>query len=575
MGKKSKRNRGASKKQQSAGAQQGGVTNTSASSDVAAASTAAAVVGNEIDPRSTSASAGSIRIDPIDSLVQLVEKGDYEGILKLESKLVLLATALEGTEPEKAGYIYLMVANALIATEVSSKISREKTIDYLERCWKAMHSLEIMLHECVRLLVSLYLKEGRHDEAFVTLKRLTVRIPQHELIDPDFILFIAHEFFQATQFESVIVILSMFLGTINRSWDKDERSNAYLSFGEGYTNLAEYEKADSFFQKALAITEDPESKVAVLSQMGAMSRFACNYDDALTALNQALEILSSEKIGERSKSDDSWSKLTASVHLRIGDVLSDWGKRDGEALESFERAIVIMKENHPEDHRYFASMYQGVGLVHARLGNWDEAIDYLNSAHNKIGATNTKSKKIYSRFYAELCEQIGRVRLDQYFWDERLRHDTQEQNSVLTDASIFTTESMVSGLFIKDSILTGAQLAYIFARKEEANKLLLMYFEVEYEMKRGISCRSCNRKAGNGTDIKICRNCQVVDYCSEAHQTLAWRRGRLSHKVMCPFLKRYRLVVKAKNRIDKGEPVEDICKDFFETVCVWKDKVKK
>jgi len=90
----------------------------------------------------------------------------------------------------------------------------------------------------------------------------------------------------------------------------------------------------------------------------------------------------------------------------------------------------------------------------------------------------------------------------------------------------------------------------------------------------GVSCRSCNRKAGNGTDIKICRNCQVVDYCSEAHQILAWRRGRLSHKVMCPFLKRYRLVAKAENRIDTVESFEVICKDFFETVCVLKYEVK-
>ena len=145
-----------------------------------------------------------------------------------------------------------------------------------------------------------------------------------------------------------------------------------MKFCPGSQTRIGCEKADSFLQKALAITNNPESKVTVLCQMGQMSRFACNYDDALTALNQALEILSSEKIEERCKSDDSWSKLTASVHLRIGDVLSDWGKRDGEALESFERAIVIIKEEHPGDDRYFASMYKEIGLVHARLGNWNE-----------------------------------------------------------------------------------------------------------------------------------------------------------------------------------------------------------
>jgi hypothetical protein len=80
-------------------------------------------------------------------------------------------------------------------------------------------------------------------------------------------------------------------------------------------------------------------------------------------------------------------------------------------------------------------------------------------------------------------------------------------------------------------------------------------------------------KGRKGHKNKICRNCQVVDYCNKAHQTLAWRRGIISHKVMRPFLKRYRLVAKAENRIDI-EPYEDICKDFFETVCVLKYEYK-
>ena len=58
-----------------------------------------------------------------------------------------------------------------------------KAIHYLERYFAL--SEKGMLHECVRLLVPLYIQEGRHDEAFATVKRLTVRIPQHELIDPD------------------------------------------------------------------------------------------------------------------------------------------------------------------------------------------------------------------------------------------------------------------------------------------------------------------------------------------------------------------------------------------------------
>ena len=140
------------------------------------------------------------------------------------------------------------------------------------------------------------------------------------------------------------------------------------------------------------------------------------------------------------------------------------------------------------------------------------------------------------------------------------------------EAAIFSQESMKYWSYSNNAILNYAQVAYFIHGIEEANKFLMSYFETEMNKLNGICCRTCKRTAVNGADIKICRSCQVVDYCSLAHQTLAWRRGRLSHKVMCPFLKRYRLVAKVENRIDT-ESVEDICKDFFETVCVFKYEV--
>ena len=280
MGKKSKRNIGASKRQQSARVQeQCGVTNASSTtrSDVASA-----VVSREIEPsNSSAASSTSIRRDPriIDSLLKLLKKKDYEGILTLESDVILRATVLEGTEPQKASYIYFMVAKAFVESGLSSLIAREKAIQYMERSF-ALSETD-MVAQCVRQLVPLYLREGRHDEAFTAVKRLTVRIPQHELIDPDLIVSIAKEFYRNLLNERVVDVLTMFLGTINRSWDKEKRAKAYLAFGEGYTGLAEYEKADSFLHKALDITDDPENKVTVLCQMGSMSMFSCNYDDSL------------------------------------------------------------------------------------------------------------------------------------------------------------------------------------------------------------------------------------------------------------------------------------------------------
>jgi hypothetical protein len=39
-----------------------------------------------------------------------------------------------------------------------------------------------------------------------------------------------------------------------------------------------------------------------------------------------------------------------------------------------------MKEDDPGDAENLALLYDGIGVVHARLGNWDEAIDYLKLA---------------------------------------------------------------------------------------------------------------------------------------------------------------------------------------------------
>jgi tetratricopeptide (TPR) repeat protein len=561
MGKKSKRNRGASKNQQSARVQQGAVSNTSATtSDVAAA-----VVGREIEPSTGATSTTTIRRDPIiDSLLDLLKNKDYEGIIKLESDVILRATVLEGTQPQKASYFYFIVAKAFVKSGLSSLIAHEKAIHYFERAFAL--SEKDMVDDCAGQLVLLYLKERRHDEAFATVKRLTVGIPQHELIKPDLILSIEQAFYRALLNERVIDILTMFLGTINRSWDKENRAKAYLAFGRGYTGLAEYEKADSFLQKALAITDDPEIKVTALCLMGSMSNLSCNYDDALAALNQALEIISAEP-EERRNTSKSWSGITALVHAQIGEVLSEQGKRDLEALESFERALVIMKEEDAGGAAKLAATYQEFGDVQARLGNWDEAIDYLKLAYRIVGADPDRRMK--SCFPAVLCEEIGRVCLDQYFWDERLLHDTQKRQNVLREATNFSQVSFESSSIS----LNHAQVAYLMDGIEVANQVLQMYFEGQMKKKAEIYCSSCSRKAGNGTDIKICRNCQVVDYCSEAHQTLAWRRGRLSHKVMCPFLKRYRLVAKAKKQHIDTESYEDIYKDFFETVCVLKYEV--
>ena len=99
MGKKSKRNKAVSTKQKGTRNVEGGVSETSS-----------------IHTNSR---------DITKSLSKLQQINDYEGILKLESDAIRQAKALEGTEPQKATYIYQVIAKALEETGSSNKEARE------------------------------------------------------------------------------------------------------------------------------------------------------------------------------------------------------------------------------------------------------------------------------------------------------------------------------------------------------------------------------------------------------------------------------------------------------------------
>jgi hypothetical protein len=273
MGKKCKRNKAVSTKQNGTRNVEGGVSETRA-------------VGGIEPPRGTNSSINTTSRDIEQTLSKLLQINDYEGILKLESDAIRQAKSLEGTEPLYASYIYIVIAKALTETGSSNKVARHKTIRLLERSFTLAAKMDDNLKICIMLRSAV--KEGRHVEAFATVKRLASGTPQHELTDPDMILSMANKFSRVTEPRIVVNILTIFLGTINRFWDKDKRAVAYLAFGGEYTFLFEYEKAASFLHKALDITDDPERKVTVLGELSSMFRFSCNYDAALSTLNDAM-----------------------------------------------------------------------------------------------------------------------------------------------------------------------------------------------------------------------------------------------------------------------------------------------
>jgi len=69
-----------------------------------------------------------------------------------------------------------------------------------------------------------------------------------------------------------------------------------------------------------------------------------------------------------------------------------------------------------------------------------------------------------------------------------------------------------------------------------------------------------------------CSVCKVARYCSRVHSIQAWKKGRLCHKVMCPWLKRWRKIAEGKS--STTELCDELCNDFFERVLASKPKCR-
>jgi tetratricopeptide (TPR) repeat protein len=556
MGKKSKRNRANSKKK-STRQMEGGAA--------------------------TTRSSGVDDIMMVQSFMKLSFIKDYDGALKLESDMFLIAEKFERTKPAGfAASIYFGIAEVHYhnndRTASISKIAQDKAIRYLKKSFDLVEKVDGNGHtfqnqeivtRSVKYLVNIYLQEeGGFDEAIALMKRLTACL-RHDLIEPALILNMVMRSEEAGQIEKMISILKPILDTIDRSWDKKEQYLAYRALGVGYLDRYKYEKSVSFFRKGLCIADSEKMKVDLLSHLGSAYVFSCDCSKtALNYLHEALDILSNESF------DQDWL-YSVRVHTMLGELHSHCD--DQEALQHYERALSILTNHHDYDAKspnpLFYSIYVQLGDVHARLGNWDKAIEVLDLAAKIV-------KEI--EFVSVLHERIASVQLDRYFSDERLLHDAQKRKDVLQLVGISASLSLIDGgtegTARYRSLLVLAQQKYFIGKIEEANNHLYAYLGYELNQQgAGVEpfCRSCHRKtAGKGRPIETCRGCEVADYCCPSHQRLEWRRGRLSHKVMCPFLKRWRklYIATIKNR-PEPESFEYIAKEFFETVCVLKYKV--
>ena len=111
------------------------------------------------------------------------------------------------------------------------------------------------------------------------------------------------------------------------------------------------------------------------------------------------------------------------------------------------------------------------------------------------------------------------------------------------------------------SLLDMVQEPYFLGDTDNVHLMLERYLDVT--VKQGPShCQACHQICAKDAIMDKCSVCKVARYCIQTHQIYAWKRGRLSHKVMCPLLTRWRKA-KVKEGKDNVESCNAICNDFL------------
>ncbi len=225
-------------------------------------------------------------------------------------------------------------------------------------------------------------REGRQwDDATKTAKEATQKFPK----DRGLQLLLASQLADVGQPDKGVATAEALLkGT-------SEDREVYLTLGQIQMRLRHWKEAEDAIHKASALSQKPEDHVYINFLLGSLYEHQKRYDAA------------EEKFREVLKTDPH-NSMTLNY---LGYMLADHGQRLEEALTMIKRAV----EEDPQNGAYLDSL----GWVHFRLGNLDQAEEYLRMATERLPSDPTVHDHL-----GDLYMRIGRVKLAADQWERSL-----------------------------------------------------------------------------------------------------------------------------------------------------------
>jgi len=500
----------------------------------------------------------------IDTLARRSFSEDWAGVLELESKAIAMATIIGHAVPEVAGMIYYNLATA--HEEMGREGDIEKASVYYKKTVEMAKKAgdNDMVTESVLRLSECYVKLGRAQEAMDLHKSLCEELGTDRIRkDPKAILMFAKILKDNDECPRALEILEEYLEAIESSWGKREQCRAYGIISILYTRKNDYAKSIVYLERQLPIakeTKDVESEGDALIELGRNYGCIGDYGNAMEYLEQSLAL------------DFERGADGRGTYCAMGDVLVAQEGREKEAILMFLKCVGLLEDNNtPSD--FLGRVFEKLGNACTKIKAWDDAIAYLEKGLSI--AESIEDEGLGFELKAAVQKQLGNTYIEKFDAEESLVGP--ERNVELIRKAVFCSQEVYTyykskGKLNVDILLDLAQEYYFLGYSEKAHTVLKGYLDATVKMGPSY-CQACHQTCAKDAIMKKCSVCKVARYCSEAHNLQAWKEGRLCHKVMCPFLKRWRRTTEAiKQGKETAYSLDELLNDFFERVLAFKPK---
>ena len=483
--------------------------------------------------------------DDVATFMQLYTSRDWAGLLEIESKMIAVVKMFESSNPELAGCISWNLGTA------HRELGREGGIEHATSYFKKAAELEggnnVIRTAGMLGLAQCYVKMGRVEEAMDLYKSLCDEIGK-ETLHPVAILELAEILRVNHETSRSLTILEEHLDNIERSWEKPEQCRAYEFIAAHYRAKTDYAKSNVYFERQLPIakeTKNVDLEASALYGLGRNYVSMSDYDKAMAYLEQALVIA---RQGER----------IGMTYTAMGDVLVAQEGREKEGILMFQTCVGLLEEGNQS--KALIEVILKLGRAYTQIEAWDDAIATLEKGFSI--AESIGDERLGHQSKAAAKQSLGKTYLEKYASLPE-RNDELIRTALFWSQAAYTLRKSKGGVNHLDLHLDLAQEHYFLGDLEKAHAALKIYLGGKVRL--GASCcQTCHQTCAKDAHMEKCSVCKVARYCSRDHSIQAWKKGRLCHRVMCPFLKRWRKITEGKGAA--AELCDELFNDFFERV---------